>query len=424
MKIMTKKSIRPVVLAGMLVSGLVLAACGEQAGAPAGAGPAASDGQVREEHGADEVGREVDGPRPRLAFTREGGITVVDAEDGEVLTEVELPGFLRLSHAGDGRHVMVSAEGGFRTLDLGAWTHAHGDHGHSFVVDPQLRETTFPARVPGHVVAHGDETLLFDDGTGQVTAFDPHHLADGDVRSDTRPTGGAHHGVAVRRVDGSLLHTLGTEEGRTGIVVLGADGEEVARNEDCPGVHGEAVVQDEVVAFGCEDGLLLVDGEEITKVASPDAYGRMGNLFGSPASPVLLGDYKSDPDAELERPTRISLVDTRTGELELLDLGTSYSFRSLGRGPNGEALVLGTDGALRIISAAAGKVVAAVPVVDAWEEPLDWHDPRPTLAVVGDTAWVSEPATRQLHAVDLVAGAVVATLDLAEVPNELVGVTG
>src|SRR3546814_16304356 len=63
-----------------------------------------------------------------------------------------------------------------------------------------------------------------------------------------------------------------------------------------------------------------------------DSYGRIGNQAGSQASPVLLGDYKTDPDAELERPTRISLIDTRTAKIRLVDLPTSYSFRSLGRG--------------------------------------------------------------------------------------------
>ena len=69
---------------------------------------------------------------------------------------------------------------------------------------------------------------------------------------------------------------------------------------------------------------------------------------------MLLGDYKTDPDAELERPTRVSLIDTRDASLRLVDLGTSYSFRSLGRGPEGEALVLGTDGALHVLDPESG----------------------------------------------------------------------
>ena len=36
---------------------------------------------------------------------------------------------------------------------------------------------------------------------------------------------------------------------------------------------------------------------------------------------MILGDYKVDRDADLERPTRISLVNTDAGTLQLVDLG-------------------------------------------------------------------------------------------------------
>src|SRR5690625_7399009 len=78
----------------------------------------------------------------------------------------------------------------------------------------------------------------------------------------------------------------------------------------------------------------------------------MGNQAGSEQSPVVLADYKVDKNAELERPTRVALINTEKSTddaISLVDVDASYSFRSLGRGPNGEALVLGTDGNLRII---------------------------------------------------------------------------
>ena len=68
---------------------------------------------------------------------------------------------------------------------------------------------------------------------------------------------------------------------------------------------------------------------------SPDTYGRVGNQAGSASSAVVLGDYKTDPDAEHERPTRVALVDTRTAQLRLVDLPASYSSRSLARGEFG-----------------------------------------------------------------------------------------
>lgn len=163
------------------------------------------------------------------------------------------------------------------------------------------------------------------------------------------------------------------------------------------------------------------DGK-FTKVDAPDDYGRIGNQRGSDASPILLGDYKTDPEAELERPTRISLINTETAKLRLVDLGTSYSFRSLGRGPHGEALVLGTNGILHVIDPETGKVEKKIPVVDKWQEPLDWQQARPTLFVRDHTAYVSEPGKRKLHAVDIESGKKATSVTLPKSTNELSGV--
>ncbi len=114
-------------------------------------------------------------------------------------------------------------------------------------------------------------------------------------------------------------------------------------------MHGEAAAKDETVVVGCEDGVLVYKDGSIKKVQSPTEYGRIGNQAGSEESAVVLGDYKQDPDAELERPEKVSLIDTETGTMRLVDLGTSYTFRSLARGPHGEALVLGTDGKIHVI---------------------------------------------------------------------------
>lgn len=135
-----------------------------------------------------------------------------------------------------------------------------------------------------------------------MRVFDPAGLSDGTPATTEFTTPEAHHGVAVELSDGSLLTTVGNEDERTGIVVLDRDRTEIARNEDCPGVHGEAVAADETVVVGCQNGLLIYRDGVITKVTSPDPYGRIGNQAGDEDSPIMLGDYKTEPDAELERP--------------------------------------------------------------------------------------------------------------------------
>ncbi|GAB6984028.1 hypothetical protein [Nocardioides pyridinolyticus] len=102
--------------------------------------------------------RQVDSPEPRLAVTYDGGVLVIDATDGDVLADVPQEGFARVNAAGDERHVLLSAAGGFTALDLGSWTADHGDHGHSYVDDPELTGFTIAASEPGHVVVHDGRT--------------------------------------------------------------------------------------------------------------------------------------------------------------------------------------------------------------------------------------------------------------------------
>lgn len=376
------------------------------------------------EAAAEPDGTEAASANPRLAVTHDGGVLVVDVTSGEIVAEEEMEGFVRVSPAGDGRHALVSSNLGWQALDLGSWGHEHGDHAHHYTGDePGLTGVMFEAAEAGHVVSHGGITTLFDDGTGTITVFEPEDLAEGSPEVDNTAADEAHHGVAVRLVDRNLLLTVGDEESRSGVRLVSPSGAVLAETDECPGVHGEAFAEDTAV-FGCEDGAVIADGRDFTKVTSPDAYGRIGNQAGSDVSPVLLGDYKTDPEAELERPTQVALIDTRDASLRIVDLGTSYSFRSLGRGPEGEALVLGTDGAIHVIDPETGERVERIDVVGRWREPLDWQQPRPALHVVDGTAYVTDPRRDRVHVVDLDRGRVTDTLDLPHTPNEIVANAG
>lgn len=352
------------------------------------------------------------GPIPEpLAVTYDGGLYVLDGETLEVRQDIPLDGFLRVNPAGDEGHVLVTTDGGFRILDAAAG---------------QLTEDTFPATEAGHVVVHGERTVLFADGSGEITAFDPHALSDGGMpQTESYKTPQAHHGVAVILSDGTLVHSLGDPETRTGAVALQGD-REIARSEDCPGLHGETVVADEVVVFGCENGALEYANGKFTKITSPTPYGRIGTAKGHDDSPVALADMKTDPDAELERPEQVALIDTTTDQMRIVSLppSVSYTFRSLARGPQAEALVLGTDGSLYVFDPATAAQVGSIEVTGAWTEPDDWQEPRPAIFTREDAVYVSDPATKQIHLVDLQAGAVAKSVTLEQTPNELSGTVG
>ncbi|SEE63284.1 zinc metallochaperone AztD [Ruania alba] len=401
---------------------LVLAACGSDAGAGSDTAEPTDEPTVEETMAAPTEEASVS---PRIVITYDGGVQVLDATTLELVSDLPLEGFNRLNAAGDGRHVLVSTTGGFQVLDAGTWAEPHGDHGHFYTAEPMLTDVIFAAEKPGHVVVHEGRTALFDDGTGNIVVQDSDTIGEG-VADDARELAlpAAHHGVAVELMDGSLLVTDGTEDERSGVRVLDADGEEIAATDDCPGVHGEATAADEAVVIGCEDGVVIYADGELTKVDSPDDYGRIGNQAGTEESPIVLGDYKVDPDAELERPTRISLIDTRNGELQLVDLPSSYTFRSIARGDDGEALVLGTDGSLHVIDPESGELVRSIEIMDAWEESEVWQDPRPAIRVLDGTAYVTDPATNEIHAVDIETGEVWNTASLEVTPNEIALASG
>ncbi|MFC4222332.1 zinc metallochaperone AztD [Lysinibacter cavernae] len=391
--------------AALAASAMLLTACTSEATAT---GPETATPSASEAHSHDLQAS-------RLAITYDGGVLVLDGDSLEVVSDIPLAGFNRVNPAGDDRHVIVSTSDAFRVLDTGLVT--HDDHIHEET--PVLTEITFSADRPGHVVTHAGRTVLFSDGSGLVESFASEELANGKPPTEQYTTAQPHHGVAVELEDGGMLVTLGGEDERSGVAVLNDAREEVTRSEECPGVHGEATAKNEAVAVGCENGALIYTNGAITKVSSPDAAGRIGTLVGASDQAVLLGDYKVGDN---KTPEQVSLLDTASKQLNIVDLGTSYSFRSLARGPRGEALVLGTDGAIHVIDQTSGTVSESIPVVDAWTEPTEWKDPRPALFVLGGIAYVTDPATQSIHAVDLESGDIQTTAELPHVPNELTGV--
>ncbi|MCJ0701364.1 hypothetical protein FRIG_09500 [Frigoribacterium faeni] len=400
-------------LAAVASSALLLTACST------GSGPAADDPSTT-------AGAEVDSAQPRIALTYDGGLYVLDGATLETEADIDLAGFNRLNPAGDGRHVLVSTAGGWQVLDTGAWTTADGAHR---VADPELTDLVFEGDTPGHVVRHEGRTILFADGTGDTTVFDSADLLDtsgGLPETETISSPEAHHGVSIELADGTLLTTIGTPDERTGVRALDADRTEIARSEDCPSVHGEGTAADERVVFGCTDGVLVYDDGAFTKIDAPDAYGRTGNAYVTDTSPIAVGDYNDDPDAEGYELHRLVLTDTEAKTATVVDLpdGVEYTWRDVARGPDDEIVVLGTDGALHVLDETTGAETASYPVIDPWEGPAEWQDAHPALIVQGGTAYVTDTAASSIHAVDVATGEVLATTELPEVPNEIAVVTG
>jgi len=415
---MTSLFHRRIALTSVIATGaLLLTACASAEAEPSGSASSTTGGST---------GSTVDSAQSRVALTYDGGIYVLDGTTLELEADIPLDGFNRLNPAGDGRHALVTTADGFQVLDLGTWTTSSGDH---TIAEPALTDLVFEADTAGHVVRHGEKTILFADGTGDITIFDTDALLDvTDELPETEvvTSEAAHHGVAIELEDGTLLSTLGTSESRSGIRVLDANREEIARSEECPSVHGEGAAANEIAVFGCSDGVLVYDAGVITKIAAQDTYGRTGNQYVSETSPITVGDYNSDPDSEGYLLTELVLTDTVAKTSTVVDMpdGIGYTWRDVARGPNDEAIILGSDGALHVLNVETGEFTDSFPVIDAWDGPVEWQDAHPALIVVGDTAYVTDTATSSIHAIDLTTGEITATTELDSTPNEIAVVTG
>lgn len=356
----------------------------------------------------------------RVAVSVPNGIVVLDGETLEVVDEFDSEEFTRLNPAGDGRGVMVTTSEGFQVLDTAAGTTG----------DAALTDLVFEADTAGHVVRHGGKTILYADGTSDTTVFETADLFADDgalPQTETIPGVEAHHGVSIVLEDGTFITTVGNADGRNGISVQDADGTEIATSDQCPGVHGEGTAQGEAVVFGCENGALLVKDGVITKLEAPDQpYGRMGNAWTSETSPLIVGDYKHDPDAEGYLLHEIVVIDTEaeTYEVTALPAGVEYTFRDVARGPGDLAYILASDGSIHVFDPATGEFTDEFPVIGAWESPVEWQDAHPAIVVDGDVAYVTEPAESTVHAVDLTTGEILSSVELDAVPNEIAVASG
>ena len=412
---LTKRPRHLALAATVATSALLLTACGSSS-------EPATDTSAAPETTASA---EALAPASRVALTYDGGIVVVDGTTLEVEGDMPIEGFTRLNPAGDGRHALVTVPEGFRVLDLGTWTDSSG----SRQAQPKLTDLVFEADTAGHVVQHGDKTILYADGTSDTTVFTTDDLL-GDPDSlpatEVIPGDEAHHGVSIVLEDGTFLTTVGTSESRSGIRVLDADGKEIATSDQCPSVHGEGTAMNEVVVFGCSDGALVFDSGTITKIDAPDEFGRMGNAYVSETSPIIAGDYKDDPDLEGYLLHQLTLIDTESKTMKVIDLpeGVEYTFRDVARGPDGEVLILASDGALHSMDPVTGEITGSTPVIDAWEGPVEWQDPHPAIKVLGGTAYITDPTAKKLHAVDIATGRITSSDELPGIPNEIAAVEG
>ncbi len=356
-----------------------------------------------------------DHPEPRLVVGYADRVAVLDAEDLTELAGFEVDSAPYAQPASDGRHVFTleHQEERIRIIDTGTWTEAHGDHGHSYVVEPSRLDNVIDG-VAYHAVSDEEKSVIWNDSTGNIEVIETADFEDGEVTPVILELGDVHHGVAVPFADGYLA-SFSQDDSAVGIIELDNQGNEIERFEGCPGLHGEAHVGANAYAFGCQDGIMVVDESGARKVASPVEGAGTGTLVGDGESPVLAGNLRSAAEDGPDLSTTIALYDTAAGTARTVDLGVKFSSMNA---TEGELVVIGVDGNLHLVDLASGEV-RTIAVTEPWEVPEEFLDPRPMLTVSGDRAWLTEPMVGKILAVDLTSGETIASIDVEDKPDRI-----
>jgi ABC-type Zn uptake system ZnuABC Zn-binding protein ZnuA len=381
-------------------------------------------GEHGDEHAAEDTHAAVAPRRLFVADGKEGVVRLLNLDDGETLTEYALSGPARL-YTGPGETLAFAVQRDqnlVNVLDSGVRFVVHEDHYDLDLSDPALLDFTLELAEPTHFVAHGEQIIFFNDGDGTATLLTEATIRGGDAPL-TFESGRAHHGVAVTLGDAMLLSLPNPNDEKAilpvGVTVHRMDGVEVARFADCPGLHGEASIGAEMVAFGCSDGVLLVQQDSgsfsAQKIANPTDNpneARVGTLHYSPEAGMLVGNFSREG---------ITLFDLAA--LTMTPMRTPspmWTFALADHDPH-TIVVLTLDGNLHTIDGESGAITGSVAVIPAFEPPQQGAEGvvLPALHVAGEMAYVSDPNAGTVNEVHLVEMAVERTFSLPGMPYAL-----
>lgn len=426
---------RRMTVSALVGCALLTAACGSDEDGPTDAVPAntapAAD-EEKHDHDEDRLpsdldAAELDAPAYRIfvADGEAGRVTVVDVETGDELEEVEItapqesPTMFATTEDGRYGFAVMYDRNDVQAIDAGVWTMDHGDHSHYYAA-PVAALALYSGVSPSHVVAHGELTAIFYDGDGEYRVLTRADIAEGSAGTAI-PVDAPHHGVAVPWSEDRFVVTEYGETNRDestlppNVVVHDAAGKVVQSDfPACPELHGEAASA-EAVSFACEDGILVLEehGDHFDgqKLEYPDDAGRAGTLRTTEELDVLVGNYSDDV---------MLVIDPGEHSVTPLEIPAAFSTFAVTGHDDGAVLGLSADGSLHVVNVSSGAATTIADVVQPYAEDAEWTEPTPQLAVgPGSAAYVSEPATGQVHEVDLGSGKVSRSLDVGGTPFHL-----
>lgn len=371
--------------------------------------------------------------RGRLVFADHDKpvLRILDLDSGETTHSfpVPLPN-AGLATVGDGRHVVVKTgdeAGTIRILDSGMVRESHGDHDDIEKLTPRMLDVALTGDKPAHVVSgHGQIALFYDGDRPWLRKSDPKvvlleldSLSGKNSKSVIWKSPAPQHGIAIPLGKGRLLvsvpnpvYAKGEDRSASsrpdGFEILDTRGKpeswkpvfainDAAKPDaSCRLFHGHAAIKDTHV-FGCAEGpgggvlVLRRDGRSFAahKLAYPDAR-RTSTIKGG-GGRHLVGNYglTSPYDTLL----RIDPAAVTLSEADVLKVPGEQGACQFEVSSNGKRLAnLTADGKLRVYEIApVWKELASFDAVPAFDCAYGAKTPTPNLAIIGASAFISDP---------------------------------
>lgn len=312
-------------------------------------------------------------------------------------------------------------------VDSGLYTEDHVDHLHDYAVDPSMLDFTLSGIKPTHYSTHEEYGAVFFDAEegvpSAVSIMSDADIAAGRVTGELSLANNMHG--AAKLIDDNLFVTY--RDPSITDTTLPAAVERYAfaggtftlehrYEEPCPLLHGHAA-NDDFIAFGCGDGVLLVDltqedlpASKIPNPASMAEEARVGSVIAHDDADEFVGiageqSFVIDPDSE--------------SVFQEISFPADVSKLAQGFNVDGQTYyILGDDGMLYLYDVEAQwAALNPVAVIDSVGE--DDSAPVVVSSAAAERLYVLNATGEQVIEVDSLDGSIVRTLDLGFTASRL-----
>ena len=291
---------------------------------------------------------------------------------------------------------------------------------------------SFSDQTPIHGNYNGDMISVHFDGSGNVRFWSEQGVAAGNTQPVlTVRTGNAHHGAGMSTLDGGFVSASIQDPANpalpNGVVVYNRQGQEVARNTTCPGLHGLAG-NGSGKLYGCADGALLVSTAGTTVnfqkiVHATDPRFGVGSVWARDGQPNFLVrmSIRGQPVSTASRAIGVAQVSSRT-MLPIAIPGNDIDWTADIDHSGRFALILGRAGNLHVVDMSSRQVTGTLSGVVP-SMPTSGPVLTPFFAFAEGMAYMTSPTQGRIYEIAITASGVPSiarTLNVGGSPERIV----